>query len=79
MTARPRLARLRPFAGQVRRVVQHGLLALGLVTSTWADAYTLDALLRLPLERLLQLQITPRRTAALAPRSAIAEGSQRVA
>ena len=44
-----------------RRAVQHGLLALGLAASGWADACTLDVLLRLPLEQLLRLDVAPRR------------------
>jgi hypothetical protein len=44
-----------------RRAVQHGVLALGLAASSVADAYTLDALLRMPLERLLQLTISAKR------------------
>ena len=46
-----------------RRAVQHALLALGLAASGWADACTLDALLRLPLEQLLRLDVTSRRVA----------------
>ena len=46
-----------------RRAVQHALLALGLAASGWADACTLDALLHLPLEQLLRLDISPRRAA----------------
>ena len=41
-----------------RRAVRHGVLALGLAASGVADACTLDALLRLPLERLMELTIT---------------------
>ena len=43
------------------RAVQHALLTLGLAASGWADACTLDALLRLPLEQLLRLDVAPRR------------------
>jgi hypothetical protein len=43
-----------------RRVLQHGVLALSLLCSRGAEALTLDALLRLPLERLLQLQVAVR-------------------
>jgi hypothetical protein len=50
----------------VRRAVQHAALALGLLCSCGTEALTLDALLRLPLERLLQLHIAGR-AAALAP------------
>ena len=46
-----------------RRAVQHAVLALGLAISGWADACTLDTLLRLPLEQLLRLDVTPRRVA----------------
>ena len=46
-----------------RRAVQHALLALGLAASGWADACTLDALLHLPLEQLLRLDVAPRRLA----------------
>jgi hypothetical protein len=48
--------------GSTRRVLQHGLLALGLLCSSGSEALTLDALLRLPLERLLELQVAVRRT-----------------
>jgi hypothetical protein len=37
--------------------VQHAALALGLLCSCGTEALTLDALLRLPLERLLQLHV----------------------
>ena len=40
-----------------RRAVAHGVLALGLTVSGVVDACTLDALLRIPLERLLELRI----------------------
>ena len=40
-----------------RGALVHGVLALGLTVSSVADACTLDALLRLPLERLLELRI----------------------
>lgn len=51
-----------------RRVLQHVVLALSLLCSRGAEALTLDALLRLPLERLLQLQVAVR-GAALPPRA----------
>ena len=38
-----------------------GLLALALAFPTAAHPYTLEQLLRLPLEQLLQLEISPRR------------------
>jgi hypothetical protein len=38
-----------------------GLLALALAFPSAAHPYTLEQLLRLPLERLLQLEISPRR------------------
>ncbi len=40
-----------------RRALAHGVLAMGLSVAGVADACTLDALLRLPLERLLELKI----------------------
>lgn len=44
-----------------RRAVVHAVLVLGLTVSGVADACTLDALLRLPLERLLELRIGAQR------------------
>lgn len=44
-----------------RRALANGMLALGLTASGMADACTLDALLRLPLERLLELRIGAQR------------------
>ena len=49
--------------GRRRRAVQHAVLALGLAASGWADACTLDALLRMPLEQLLRLDVALRRLA----------------
>ena len=40
--------------------MQDGLLTLGLAASGWADACTPDALLRLPLEQLLRLNVALR-------------------
>ncbi len=40
-----------------------GLIAAALAVPGAAHPYSLDALLQMPLERLLQLQITPRRAA----------------
>ena len=45
------------------RALRHVLLCIGLVAPGWADAWTLDALMRLPLERLMELQVTPQRGA----------------
>lgn len=39
------------------------MLALGALTSGSAEAWTLDALLRLPMERLMELRVTAQRTA----------------
>ena len=47
--------------GRCRRALHHGVLALALACSGAAEAYTLDALLRLPLERLLALRIDAQR------------------
>ncbi len=44
-----------------RRALMHGLLAMALTVSGVADAYTLEGLLRLPLERLLELRIDAQR------------------
>lgn len=44
-----------------RLAVAHGVLALGLTVSNVADACSLDALLRLPLECLLELHIGAQR------------------
>jgi len=44
-----------------RRRLLPGLLALALTFPSAAHPYTLEQLLRLPLERLLQLEISPRR------------------
>ena len=71
--------------GRWRRAVQHGLLALALAASGGADACTLDALLRLPLERLLQLDIAVRRVSrnasfcALEPQCPTARGEPHAA
>lgn len=63
--ARPWRARLLP-----------GVLAAALAAPQAAHPYTLDALLRMPLERLLQLEVTPRRAAlTAAPQVALAQGS----
>jgi len=45
-------------AGTWQRVARHAVLALGAVAMGAADACTLDALLRLPLERLMELRVT---------------------
>jgi hypothetical protein len=61
----PRLLRLAHYLtlgiASSRRRVLPGLLMLVLVFPSAAYPYTLEQLLRLPLERLLQLEISPRR------------------
>jgi hypothetical protein len=47
-------------AREQRQALYCALLAAGLVTSGMADACTLDALLRLPLEQLLELKVGQR-------------------
>ena len=46
-----------------RRRLLTGLLTLALSLPNAAHSYTLDELLRMPLERLLQLEISPRLSA----------------
>lgn len=56
-----------------RRRLAAGPLALALIFPGVAHPFSLDQLLRLPLEQLLQLQISPRRAACAsgdAPRAA---------
>lgn len=53
------------------------LLAAGLAAPGAAHPYGLDALLRMPLERLLQLQVAPRRAAlGKVPNAAVAQVSR---
>lgn len=51
----------------VWRVARHMALAVSLFTSGAAEAWTLDALLQLPLERLLELSVTVQDTPAPGP------------
>jgi hypothetical protein len=56
-----------------RRGLACAVLAIGLVVGNLAQAFTLDALLRLPLEQLLELKVSdhraePPRVAVAAPR-----------
>ena len=53
----------------------HGVLALGLTAPGMADAHTLDALLRLPLERLLKLEISAQRTSHSLPNAGGTHGA----
>ena len=46
-----------------RRMALHAVLTLGVLTAGTAEAWTLDALLQLPLERLMELRVTAQRTA----------------
>ena len=67
-----------------RRRLAYVLLVLSLSLSGVAEAYTLEALLRLPLERLMQLTISARRVAQAGDqalqtaRVALADGSGHV-
>ncbi len=60
-------------AGRGRRLLA-GLLMLALALPSAAHSYTLSELLKMPLERLLQLEISPRFTALAAARDALACG-----
>jgi hypothetical protein len=58
------VGQLAPFAKRTRRWRARwapGLIAAALAVPGAAHPYSLDALLHMPLERLLQLQIAPRR------------------
>ena len=44
-------------------MAQHALLAAALFSANTAEAWTLHALLQLPLERLMQLRVTEQRDA----------------
>lgn len=57
--ARSKPTFLRGAAAPRRHAVRWGVLALYLSATCMAEAVTLQALLHLPLERLLQLQIRP--------------------
>jgi hypothetical protein len=61
-------------AGRGRRGLLAGLLTLALALPSAAHSYTLDELLRMPLERLLQLEISPRSTALAIARGVLAGG-----
>jgi hypothetical protein len=61
-------------AGRGRRCLLAGVLALAMALSSAAHSYTLDELLSLPLERLLQLEISPRMTALAIGRDALTRG-----
>ena len=56
---------------------QHAVLAAALLAANTAEAWTLNALLQLPLERLMQLRVTEQRTAkdTLAPDARTGLGS----
>jgi len=57
-----------------RARVAPGLLAALMAAPGPALPYSLDSLLRMPLERLLQLQVVPRRAAQIgAPEAAVAQ------
>ena len=49
------------------RMAQHAMLAAALLTANTAEAWTLDALLRLPLEHLMELKVTVQRKAMQKP------------
>ena len=51
-----------------------GLLTLALALPDAAHSYTLNELLRMPLERLLQLEISPRLTALATARHPLTRG-----
>ncbi len=57
-----------------RRAAHHAVLATALLTASTVEAWTLDALLRLPLERLMELRVavqhaTAQRTTVIASRA----------
>lgn len=51
-----------------RRRCRSALLVLALMASAMAEGYSLDALLRLPLERLLELRVSSTQTSPVQPR-----------
>jgi hypothetical protein len=61
-------------AGRGRRGLLAGLLTLALALPSAAHSYTLDELLRMPLERLLQLEISAQLTALAVARGALTRG-----
>lgn len=68
-----------------QRTARQALLVLGILSTCRAEAWTLEALLELPLERLMELRATPHRTAPgslrTAPRAAVGrhKGNDRAA
>ncbi len=71
---------LAPFAQRIRpwrARLAPGLIAAALAMPGTAQPFSLDALLHMPLERLLQLQVTPRRAALVTgPVVSMAQESQ---
>jgi hypothetical protein len=61
-------------AGRGRRGLLAGLVTLALALPGVAHSYTLDELLRMPLERLLQLEISPRLTGLAIAQGALTRG-----
>lgn len=49
------------------RMAQHAMLSAALLTANTAEAWTLDALLRLPLDHLMELKVTVQRMAMQKP------------